>query len=672
MLKNDFFKKGLIIGLAITMAFATPVQSVVYAKSNDKAYSELADSSNFNYKGSTGHNTNIGIWNKKDYEISAPDKIITELTIPLNYTNPWYSKNSNDPAKSIKNYYYLGTVIYNDTTTKGTASGYDSLSEAEKQNYDDIKYYYNQKMKSSSAYNAKKEIVKKGIEYDSADLPLIYQLLTGEKFDWLYWYNEGIEGAKDYASYKLGTTSSTKISQGVRSDYAKAVKISGYDSKIVTPYYSIVNGQANIYVKGLAKGTTTLTVKIITNNNETFSYKVIVTVDNEGKPIKYKKSANPLSYEGYCMGLDGAVWLSYITENADFYATDTDSIVISASYKIYKDSHVDTSSYMKEYLRKLGAYEMLENGHRELEVYSMVMHSINADRFRNEDNGKYKENKGVMSWLTLRGYLEDGYEINCSGRSTIMCGVAECLGLNWFNVTSLDHIEPYIVLDGELYFNNANPLVGIVKLNNSVSEHGVNDCKVSEINYVELKELASNKYKNKFNYFLYKLNDKYTAGNFNLGDGDYINISNLSLLESGLGDTRILTVISDYDAAEAPFWNKDSDSAVTLQYSVPYIQRAVYAKLAKGSTRQLQLVNSDWNDWTVKSSNSSIATIGSNGRLTMKGKGTATITLSSKSVKGLAIKVVVSTEGISKSTAETKAGTFYNGGSVLPGDYINK
>lgn len=672
MLKNDFFKKGLIIGLAITMAFATPVSSLAYAKSNDKAYSELAEGSIFNYKGSTGHNTNIGTWNKKDYEMSAPDKIITELTIPLNYTNPWYSKNSNDPAKSVKNYYYLGTVIYNDTTTKSTASGYDSLSDAEKQNYSDIKYSYDQKRKTSSAYNAKAEIVKKGIEFDSTDLPLIYQLLTGEKFDWQYWYNEGIEGAKDYSSYKSGATTSTKVSQGVRSDYAKAVKISGYDSKIVNPYYSIINGQASIYVKGLVKGTTTLTVKITTNNNETFSYKVKVTVDDEGKPIKYKKSVNPLSYEGYCMGLDGVAWLSYVTENADFYATETDSIIVTANYKIYKDSHCDTSSYMKEYLQNLGAYEMLENGCSEFEVYSMVMKSINKDRISNQDNGKYKGSKGVMPWLSLEAYLENGYDINCSGRSTIMCGVAECLGLNWFNVTSLDHIEPYIVLDGELYYNNANPLVGVVKLDINVSEHGINNCISSKINYVEIKELASNKYKNKFNYFLYKLNDKYTAGNFELGSGDYININNLGLLESGLGDTRILTVISDYDAAEVPFWDKNSECAVTIQYSVPYVQRAVYSKLAKDSTRQLQLVNSDWNDWSVKSSDNSIVTINSTGKLTMKGKGTAIITLSSKSVKGLAIKVVVSTESISNSTSETKAGTFYNGGSVLPGNYMNK
>ena len=63
----------------------------------------------------------------------------------------------------------------------------------------------------------------------------------------------------------------------------------------------------------------------------------------------------------------------------------------------------------------------------------------------------------------------------------------------------------------------------------------------------------------------------------------------------------------------------------------------------------------------------------------MKGTGTATITLTHKTIKGLSIKVLVSTSTIKEATAETKAGTFYSNNdgiytngtyNIIAGDYM--
>lgn len=684
MRENEFFKRGLIVGLAVsTLMVTVPPAVEVQAETKGNAYYELSSRSVYSYKGTTGHKTNISIMNKEDYEILAPDKVITDITVPINYVNPWYSKGSSDGAKAVKNYYYLGTVMYNDTkvSSSSASGGYNSLSEEEQQNYDDLKDTYKAKLNrnkqegqsaSLAKANAEAALLEQGIRYGSKDLPLIFELITGDKFDYQHWYNEGINGIEDYAHYKSNGTSASSIKQGKISDYAKSIKVSDYDTKIAQPYAVVVNGEARLYVKALKVGSTTMVVNVTTNNNEKFSYRVKISASNEGTSVKYKEEVNPLSYEGYCINSDSISWLSYVTTNGDFFKTKSDSIIKTSGSKVYKDNHYDKSEYLKEYLQNIGAYEKLENGSSEFEVYSMVMDAINNDRFKYEDDGRYSGNSKVISWCSLEQYLEGGCEIDCSGHSNIMCGIAECLGLNWFNVTSTDHIEPYIVLDGEIYFNNASFLFDVVKVDNSICAGEVSNSNSSVINYTTLNEIANQKYKNKFNTFLYKLNDKYTAGGFKMGHGEYIDIDELELLRKDMGDTRLITVISDYDASESPFWDKDSNYAVTLQYSVPYVQKAYFSKISKGSTKQIQLVNSEWSDWVVKSGNSSIMTVSSDGKFTMKGTGTAMITLSSKSIKGLAIKVIVSTEKLNSSATASKVGTYYNGDTVLAGDYVRQ
>jgi hypothetical protein len=181
----------------------------------------------------------------------------------------------------------------------------------------------------------------------------------------------------------------------------------------------------------------------------------------------------------------------------------------------------------------------------------------------------------------------------------------------------------------------------------------------------------------------YKVSDKYEAGRFKYGaevappnecTGTTKINDSFGVLEADKGDIRLLTLRAGID----PSWDNTEQNTVTFRYAVPYMERA-YFKLKKGATKQLQLVNSDWSEWTIKTSDSKIATVNSTGKVTMKGTGTATITLTHKTMKGLSIKVLVSTSTIKEYTAETKAGTFYskndsmytNGTyNIIAGDYM--
>lgn len=695
---DEFIKRGLIVGLAVTtIGGATLPVNTAYAATDNNA---IVSVMSYEHVGSTGHITNIKD-DVRDWEYKAPEYIITELELPLNYVNPWYtSESDSDPAKNVKTYYYLGTVIYNDTTTKGTASGYDSLSAAEKQNYDDIKYSYDQKKKNSSAYNAKKEIVKKGIEYDSADLPLIYQLLTGEKFDWLYWYNEGIEGAKDYSSYKVSSGSSSKISHGKESNYATKVTVSASKDGIVQTYKVVKNGEARVYVKGVKKGTATLTIKTTLNDGKTVSYKTKVTIKDAASPIKYKTDVNPLSYAAYALKQDGGNWLGYLSKFGEFYTKngfvargtiskqDGDVDVVSvyahptldstASYftggtDYYKWNKADISSYMKDFLKKAGAFDMVARGESEYKIFKAVQKAIDDAWGNNIDSGKQPQKGKSADHYTLKGFLE-GRVMGCGDHAAITAGIAEILGLNFYTQSISNDVLTVVVLDGKHYTVKATTMSEYKPINNPMT------LTLPKLTYsyksladVPLSELVSGKYiiniksasGGATSGLFYKVSDKYEAGRFKYGASikdannemtgtTKINDS-FGVLEADKGDIRLLTLRAGLD----PAWDNTEQNTVTFRYAVPYMERA-YFTIKKGSTKQLQLVNSDWSEWTIKTSDSKIATVNSTGKVTMKGTGTATITLTHKTMSGLSIKVMVSTSTIKEATAKAKAGTFYS------------
>lgn len=692
----ELIKRGMIVGLAVTTISGTILpKNIAYA---DIVDNETASIEDIQHIGSTGHITSIKD-DVRDWEYKAPEYIITELELPLNYVNPWYTNDTDaDPAKNVKTYYYLGTVIYNDTTTKGTASGYDSLSAAEKQNYDDIKYSYDQKKKNSSAYNAKKEIVKKGIEYDSTDLPLIYQLLTGEKFDWLYWYNEGIEGAKDYSSYKVSSGSSSKISHGKESNYATKVTVSSSKEGIAQIYKIVKDGEARVYVKGLKKGTTTLTIKTTLNDGKTVSYKTKVTIKDAASPIKYKTDVNPLSYAAYALKQDGGNWLGYLSKFGEFYSKDSsnggtkitnqagDVDVVSvyahptldstASFftggkKFYKKKLADTSSYMNDFLKKAGAFDMLARGESEYKIFKAVQKAISDTRSSNIDNDKLPQRNKSAYHYTLKGFLE-GRVMACEDHVAITQGICEMLGFNYYTKGIKNDVLTIVVLDGKQYTAKATTMSEFKEATNPMT------LTLPKLTYsyksladVPLSDLVSGKYilnikgtdANGAGLF-YKVSDKYEAGRFKYGaevapangsSGTTKINDSYGVLEADKGDIRLLTLRAGLD----PAWDNKEQNTVTFRYAVPYMEKA-YFKISKGSTKQLQLVNSDWSEWTIKTSDSKIATVNSTGKVTMKGTGTATITLTHKTMSGLSIKVMVSTSTIKEATAKTKAGTFYS------------
>lgn len=663
-----------------------------------------------NHKGTTGHVTSVTT-KESDWEYATPQYVITNLSLPLNYTNPWYSKGSADGAKAVKGYYYLGTVIYNDATSGSSkSSGSGSLSSDEQQNYDDLKSTYTATLKKGKAnglsdskakYNAEAALLSQGIRYGSTQLPLIYEMITGKTFNYQYWYNEGINGIEDYASYKSSkSSSSVKVSQGKENNYAKGVTVTGYDSSIVKVYKDVIKGEARVYVQGLKKGTTTLTVKTTTNDGKSISYKTKVTVGSAGTAIKYQTAVNPLSYAAYAMTKDGANYLGYLDKYGDFYTShyatnnigqneqtgnkdylsvsahptySSDSSFFTGGTDYYKFNKVDNSQFMKDFLEECGVYDMLAAGKTEYEVFDAVTTAITAKWMQNVDNGNLSEDGGSALHYTLKGKL-NGRNMVCSDEVAVVAGICENLGSKWYAQSISNDIKAIVVLDGKTYYAGSEGV--------DVAGCTVNDTMNISSNYSKLEDISledlisgnvvlnvSSSSSDINAGVFYKVSDTYEAGRFQYG-ADTSNVkvdSSYGVLAANQGDVRLLT----FHAGVNPQWNKDANDTVSFRYTVPYMERAYYT-LKKGATQQLNLVNADWSDFSLKTSNSAVVAVSSTGKITMKGSGTATITLTSKKISGLSIKVLVSSSSISASTAKEKAGTFYSkNDSIYSGDTTN-
>lgn len=700
---EEFLKRGLIVGLVIVSlaGIATPLQTV-YAATNNTVTSMSVTQSN--HKGTTGHVTSVTT-KESDWEYATPQYVITNLSLPLNYTNPWYSKGSADGAKAVKGYYYLGTVIYNDATSgssKSSSSG--SLSSDEQQNYDDLKSTYTATLKKGKAnglsdskakYNAEAALLSQGIRYGSTQLPLIYEMITGKTFDFQYWYDEGINGIEDYASYKSSkSSSSVKVSQGKENNYAKGVTVSGYDASIAKVYKEVVKGEARVYVQGLKKGTTTLKIKTTLNDGKTVEYKTKVTVGSAGTAIKYQTAVNPLSYAAYAMAKDGANYLGYLDKFGGMYTThsfvDTGTIGQSeqtggkdylsvydhsnysgmSNKDYYKFNKIDNSQFMKDFLAECGAYDMLDAGKTEYEVYDAVTTAMTNKLQSNIENDL--TSGGNSRHYSLEKYL-DGYDMACGDEAAISAGICEALGFNWFTQSIANDVANLAILDGKVYevsSGGANYVEDYnSRLNIASSYSKLEDISLEDLlsGNVVLNISASSSGTNMGVY--YKVSDTYEAGRFQYGaDTSNVKVDNsYGVLAANQGDVRLLT----FHAGVNPQWNKDANDTVSFRYTVPYMERAYYT-LKKGATQQLNLVNADWSDFSLKTSNSAVATVSSTGKITMKGSGTATITLTSKKISGLSIKVLVSTSSVTASTAKEKAGTFYSkNDSIYSGDTTN-
>ena len=162
--------------------------------------------------------------------------------------------------------------------------------------------------------------MKLGIQFGSKALPVIFRLITGDIFDWQYWYNQGIDEATKYETAAGSTAMST---QGKEVNYAKVVTAKVANTSIAKTYVAVINGEARVYVKGLKAGTTSVTVKTTLNDGKTFSYVTTVTIGSASTPISYTTDVCPTSYAAYSVKTDGAHWLGYLSKYGSFYSTAT-------------------------------------------------------------------------------------------------------------------------------------------------------------------------------------------------------------------------------------------------------------------------------------------------------------------------------------------------------------
>lgn len=585
--ENKFIKRNMIMGLVVTsLAGAVLPMQTAYAITNNTV--KIQSVNNYKHKGSTGHNTNITI-KESDWDYSTTEYIIESLNLPLNYTNPWYSKGSDDGAKAVKDYYYLGSIV---------------------------------------------------------------------------------------------------------KDNAESVMVTGYDGNIVKGYGVVKNGEARVYVQALKKGTTTLTVKTTTNDGKTVEYKTKVTVGSAGTAIKYQTAVNPLSYAAYAMTKDGANYLGYLDKFGGMYTThsfvDTGTIGQSeqtgnkdylsvydhpsypgmSGMDYYKFYRIDNSQFMKDFLSECGAYDMLAAGKTEYEVFDAVTTAMTNKWVYNMENDLMSG--GNSRHYSLEKYL-DGYDMACGDEAAISAGICEALGFNWFTQSIDSDVANLAVLDGKVYEISSGG-ANYVEDYNSRLNIASNYSKLEDISLEDLLSgnvvlNVSSSSSNINAGVFYKVSDTYEAGRFQYGaDTSNVTVDNsYGVLASGIGTERIMT----FHAGVNPQWNKDANDTVSFRYTVPYMERAYYT-LKKGATQQLNLVNADWSDFSLKTSNSAVATVSSTGKITMKGSGTATIILTSKKISGLSIKVLVSSSSVTASTAKEKAGTFYSkNDSIYSGDTTN-
>ncbi|MDF2537736.1 MAG: hypothetical protein K0S76_757 [Herbinix sp.] len=711
---EEFIKRGLIIGLAVLtlggiFAPAMPA-TTVYAETITSQMARYSVS-DFHFKGNVdGHTTGIEIKNEKDWEYITSDDIITSLSLPMGYANPGYVKGSEDAAKAVNNYYYIGTIIYNDTLSAGNNGTYNtsSLSDSSKADCDTLYKLYNDNygeyqdcgysVKDSKEY-AETAMVKQGCKQNMKDLPLIYAIITGKQFDYKAWVNSGVSSAKNYSTYKMPSATTTPaVKQGKLSNYATKVSATSSNTGVATTYATIVNGEARVYVKGTARGNSDITVKTTLNDGQTISYKTKVTITTAGSPISYETSVNPLSYAGYCIQKDTANWLGYLSKFGNYYSNsqfigdstiynqtgtvdvlsvdphpsaDPNAGYYNGSVDFYKFNYADTSEFMYNFLDSKGIFAMAASGqYTQYHVYSTALQAILEQDDYNIDNGLRPEKNEPSDHYTLEGML-NGRNMDCGDEAAIAAGVAKLLGIPYYTTSISNDVKCMVVLDGKIY----NASADIIHENNQryntpiriLSNYNV-------LNNASLKDLASGKYKltikadssNGNIGAFYKVTDTYEAGRFQYGiDASSIKVdTSYGLLKSGIGDTRMIT----FHSGISPQWQNNINNAITFRYSVPYMEKTFFGSLKLKSTTQLNLVNSDWSDWTIKTSSSKIAAVTTTGKITVTGKGTATITLTHKTIKGLSIKVMVSTSSVSASTAKSKTGTFYTGNDGVYGE----
>jgi hypothetical protein len=346
----------LLIGNTSIQAKAESIYTVEYDEGTGK-YIILKQRDSENVLNGE-YNTEINYTDKQWFY--GNNKVVTDLVMSLGYKNPYFRKGSNTQMES---YFLLSsaceanyqTVNVGKSNEKNGIKGLDA---------DTLKVYKNVLSQMADIKNSKyigdeqNVVLFKKIRAavnsgkltwkqvfvsicNERYLPVFYQIYYNETYNSDYWqkqkgvnienlgYDErmnyiGRSGALNDMNGIFGKVRTKYIIKDSYTMYYKAEKlggiskvtVSGYNKSIVDVKTKVIEGNDYVYVKGLKKGKTELSVKLITLEGTTVSYKVdtVITAKNM-KDLKCIKNYSPLSYTSYV-----------ISKGAFFYLLDEGSI----------------------------------------------------------------------------------------------------------------------------------------------------------------------------------------------------------------------------------------------------------------------------------------------------------------------------------------------------------
>lgn len=366
----------LLIGNTSIQAKAESIYTVEYDEGTGK-YIILKQRDSENVLNGE-YNTKINYTDKQ--WIYGNNKVVTDLVMSLGYKNPYFRKGSNTQMES---YFLLGSACEANYQTVNVGKS-NAKTGVKSLDSDTLKIYKEVLMQLETIKDTKyqgakiEEIYYKNIRTAINNgeltwkqvfvsichkryLPVFYEIYFKEAYNSDYWqkqkgvYIEGLEGTLHgtdmvYIGHKGALNDMNGIFGKVRTKYIvkdkhtmsydmekqggiSKIAVTGYNKNVINVKTKIIEGNDYVYVKGLTKGETELTVKLTTLAGETYSYKVDVNITEKNKKdLNCIKNYSPLSYTSYV-----------ISKGALFYLLDESSInesYIKNAINIIRDHEV--------------------------------------------------------------------------------------------------------------------------------------------------------------------------------------------------------------------------------------------------------------------------------------------------------------------------------------------
>jgi hypothetical protein len=332
----------LLIGNTSIQAKAESVYTVEYYKGTGK-YIILKQRDSENVLNGE-YNTKIKYMEKQwSY---GNNKVVTGLVMSLGYKNPYFRKGSNTQMES---YFILGSACEANyqTVNVGKSNANKGIKGLDA---DTLKVYKNVLSQMSDIKNSKyigdeqnvvlfkkiRAAVKNGkltwkqvfvSICNERYLPVFYQIYYKETYNSDYWQKQkgvsidnlgydkeinyiGQSGALNDMNGIFGKVRTKYIMKDSYTIYYKAEKLGGiskvtvsaYNKSIIDVKTKVIGGNDYVYVKGLKKGKTELSVKLATLEGTTASYKVDIEITEKSKKdLKCIKNYSPLSYTSYAI-----------------------------------------------------------------------------------------------------------------------------------------------------------------------------------------------------------------------------------------------------------------------------------------------------------------------------------------------------------------------------------